>query len=326
MNKKEILKKLFTKKYLTIILLALAFAGFAAKKFIDSKDDETTFCQTKIEKSEIVIKVLATGTIQPQNRLEIKPPISGRIEKVFIKEGQYVKKGKVLALMSSTERAALLDSVQSQGQAEIKKWEEIYPPTPIIAPIDGTIVLKNVESGQSFTSVDAILVMSDRLIVKAQVDETDIGLIKLKQQVEVILDAYSEEKISANVDKIAFDATVVNNVTTYIVDVLPDEVPSFMRSGMTANVTFFVDGKKDILTIPNDAIKTKDDKSAVLILEDGNRLEKEVILGITDGKFTEVLSGLKEGDIILSPQVKFKRSKEASSSPFAPSRSSKARK
>ena len=134
-----------------------------------------------------------------------------------------------------------------------------------MAPIDGTIILKNIESGQTFSNTDAILVMSDRLTVKAQVDETDIAQIKLKQPAEIVLDAYPESKISGQVDQIAFEAKQVNSVTTYVVDVLPDQTPEFMRAGMTANVTFSIDSKQNVLLIPNEALKIKNGKTVTMI-------------------------------------------------------------
>ncbi len=312
--------KLLSKKILALLVLIIAGAGFGAKYYFQKKESDVQLRENKVERGNIEITILSTGTVQPENRLEIKAPIPGRVEKILIKEGDYVKKGKILAWMSSAERATLLDSAQASGEKEVKKWEEIYRPTPIIAPIDGTIVLKNIENGQTFTTTDAILVMSDRLTVKAQVDETDIASIKLKQAAEITLDAYPETKISAKVDQIAFEATTVSNVTTYIVDVLPQEIPSFMRSGMTANVKFFMDGKNDVLTAPNDAVKIQDGKSTVIVLQDGDRVEREIEIGITDGKKIEVVSGLNEGDTVFSAQIKPRDKSKSGSSPFAPAR------
>ena len=85
--------------------------------------------------------------------------------------------------------------------------------------------------------------ISDRLTVKAQVDETDIAAVKVGQRANINLDAYSQDSFPAIVDKIAYDAQTVNNVTTYTVDVLPEQAPDYMRSGMTASVTFIVDEK-----------------------------------------------------------------------------------
>lgn len=324
-NLKTFLKeKLESKKNRLIILIStICLAGLIILAFQSKETSEITFRESKVEKGNISIKVLATGTVQPENRLEIKPPIAGRVEKVLIEEGQIVKKGQILAWMSSTERSALLDAARSKGNAEVKKWEEIYPPTPIISPLNGTIVLKSVEQGQTFTNTESLMAMSDRLTVKAQVDETDISSIKLKQSAEIILDAYSDQKIPAQVDKIAFEATTVNNVTTYIVDVLPKSVPDFMRSGMTANVTFVTDSKEDALLIPADALKTKDGRSIVL---DKDKNEIEVETGITNGKQIEILSGLSEGEIILSPQIKLQDKNKNGASPFSPMGKPKAKK
>ena len=223
--------------------------------------------------------------------------------------------------MSSTERAAMLDAASSKGSKELKEWEEMYRATPILAAINGTIIQKNVESGQTFTTQDAILVMSDRLTVKAQVDETDIAKIKLKQSAKITLDAYPEETIEAQVDQIAFDAKTVNNVTTYIVDVLPNLAPAYMRSGMTANVVFNVQGKEDVIVVPTEAIKVTDGKNLVMFANPKNNekpIEREVQVGITDGKKTEVTEGLNLGDLILVQKFKVGDKKTGSSSPFSP--------
>ncbi len=312
----------FTKKsHWLIFILIITAIVIAIALSQRKKEGEIDYRENKAEIGTIQIKILTTGTVQPENRLEIKSPISGRIEKVLIKEGQKVHGGQILAWMSSTERAALIDAAKAKGKEEIKKWEEIYPPTPIIAPIDGTIILKTIEQGQSFTNSDSLMAMSDRLTVKAQVDETDIASVQLKQDAEIVLDAYPEQKIPAQVDKLAFEATTVNNVTVYIVDVLPKSVPSFMRSGMTANVTFFVNSKDGVLLIPNDALRTKDGATTVLVRQGNQQIEKEVITGATDGKQIEIVSGLVEGEIVLSPQLKLQNKSKLASSPFSPIRS-----
>lgn len=307
MNKKNLL--------ILALILLVAVAGYI---FWNQKTaPEISYHEAVAQNGAIEIKILATGTVQPENRIEIKPPVPGRVENVLIEEGQKVRKGQILAWMSSTERAALLDAARAKGADELKKWEEIYPPTPILAPLTGTIVLKNVEPGESFTNSDSLMSMSDRLTVKAQVDETDIASISVGQEANIVLDAYPDKSVSARVDKIAFDATTVNSVTTYIVDVLPLSVPDFMRSGMTANVTFFIKARKDVLLISNDAVKTKDGQSTVLIRKDGKEVEKQIVVGISDGKEIEVLSGLVAGDIVLSPVLQLEKNVN-STSPFNP--------
>ena len=156
----------------------------------------------KVTRGDLAAFIPSTGVVTPRNRLEIKPPVSGRIEEVLVEKGERVRKGQILAWISSSDRAALLDAARSKGPAETKYWEEVYKPAPIIAPIDGFIIVRNVEPGQSFSVSDAVLVMADKLIVKAQVDETDIGKIRVGQKADIVLDAYPDEKTAAAVESI----------------------------------------------------------------------------------------------------------------------------
>lgn len=303
------------KKYIISAGIAIAvIAGYFISKEVSSQ--KINYKKAVIAKGDIQVRILATGTVQPQNRLEIKSPIAGRIEEILVDIGDTVKKGQILGWISSTERAALLDGARSKGPAEVKRWQGLYKPTPIIAPIDGQIILRNVEAGQTFTTTDAVLVMSNRLTVKAQVDETDLAQIKLKQEVEIRLDAYPDQMIPAHVEQIAYEAKTVSNVTTYIITVLPKETPDFMRSGMTANVTFSVDTKKDLVLIPNEFIKYENGKATATIEDSkGKAIDKELKLGVSDGKYSEVLSGVEEKNTIL---LVIAKAKDKTTSPFSP--------
>lgn len=305
------------RKTILILGVAITVAGIVAYLTVTRGKSDITYKQVPIQKGDIAITILSTGTVQPENRLEIKPPIAGRVEKVLVEEGQQVKKGQILAWMSSSERAALLDAARAEGPTEVKRWSELYRPTPVLAPIDGTIILLSVESGQTFAGTDSILSMSDRLTVKAQVDETDIAQIKVGQRAEIILDAYSTQKVPGKVDKISYDAKSVNNVTTYQVDVLPDSTPDFMRSGMTANVTFFISSKEGILVVSNQAFKNKNGVTTALVKTGDGNAERELELGVTDGRQTEVVSGLNEGDVVLIPQMNA-NGRPKGSNPFSP--------
>jgi len=313
-------RKFFTNKKV-LIVIAIVILGIAFVLWMRSGSETEKYQEVNVTRGNVDAKILCTGVVEPENRLEIKPPIAGRVEKVFVEEGEVVKKGQVLTLMSSTERAALLDAARARGPDELKRWDTYYKAAPILAPIDGTIILRNVEPGQTFTSQDAILVMSDRLTIKAQVDETDIAEIRLNQKADVILDAYPGKTIPAHVDQIAYDATTINNVTTYIVDVLPEETPPDMRSGMTANVSFAVASKEDVLLLPSNAVKNKEDHHFVTVFSQnhtGKTAEKEVQVGITDGKMVEIVSGASEGDVVLVSKLKSKGNGAKQSSPFSP--------
>lgn len=317
MRRRSVVKKIAW----TVILLALIVGGyFIYPSLSKDKKKQTEFQKLVVERGDIYITVLSTGVVTPKNRLDIKPPIAGRVDKLLVDEGDLVREGQILAYMSSTERAGLMDSASAKGSAEVKAWKSLFKPTPILAPISGTIIKRNVVAGQTFNTGEAVYTMSDRLIVNAQVDETDIGMIRLKQKVLLTLDAYPKVKVFGQVSKIAYDATTVSNVTTYVVELLPDEIPEIMRSGMTANVTFDIDTKSNILLVPQGAIKVKSGRSYVQLdtkEKDKEPVETQIEVGLTDGKRIEVLSGLKEGDTILAPVFKLDDA-ASGGSPFSP--------
>lgn len=264
--------------------------------------------------------IQATGNVQPQDRVEIKAPIAGRVEDVLVNEGDPVKKGQVLALMSSSERAALIDAARAKGPEELKHWEDLYKAAPLVAPLTGVIIARDVEPGQTVTTTDPVLVMSNRLIVMAQVDETDIREIKLGQPATITLDAYPNEVISARVDHIAFEAKTVSNVTIYEVQVAPLKVPDFMRSGMTANVLFLVGKKENVVVVPSEAVQFGENGSFVHVPGQNGKPEKRnVTVGLSNGKETEIVDGLNEGETVLIRTVRFdQKAQSGGSNPFSP--------
>lgn len=283
----------------------------------------------KVARGNLSVTVDATGMVKPYNRVEIKAPIAGRIDEVLVREGDEVKQGQVLARMSSVERAVLLDAARSKGEEVVKRWEEAYQPAPLLAPLDGTIIVRSVEPGQTVTTTDPVIVLSDRLIVEALVDETDLAFVSLGQAVEILLDAYREEMIPGKVDHIAFESTLENNVNVYAIDVAPQRELASFRSGMTANVTFIVKDRKEVLLVPSEAIVTwpKDRPNpqsasfAVYKKAFGGKLEPVAVkIGESDGQRTEIAEGLKEGQEIV---IVRKKEKTKSANPFRPGGSSK---
>ncbi|HEY5682540.1 MAG TPA: HlyD family efflux transporter periplasmic adaptor subunit [Sulfuricaulis sp.] len=311
------------RKYLWIVILSLAILlGIGAYYYWYAGDKtQPLYREVGVTRGDLAVTILSTGVVQPRNRLEIKPPIPGRAEQVEVKEGEMVTKGQILAWMSSTERAALIDAARARGPEELKRWEELYRATPVLAPISGTVILRNVEPGQTFTSSDAVFIMSDRLTIKAQVDETDIARIRLRQHARLELDAYPNQPFAGVVDQIAYDAKTVNNVTTYEVDVLPERTPTFMRSGMTANVSFVIESRQNVLLIPSEAVKNREGKTYVLLPSPkpkGEPQKKAIKTGVSDGRNTEVLDGLSEEEKLLVQRLRAGGKDTAASSPLMP--------
>lgn len=265
--------------------------------------------------------ISSTGTVLPKNRLEIKPSVNGRIESILVKEGDEVKIGDILAWMSSTERAALLDAARGKGEQSVSYWETAYKPIPLIASIDGEVIVKKIQPGQTITTSDPVMVLSDRLIVRAQVDETDIGKVALDKKAIISIDAYPDTKINSIVEHIYYESQTVNNVTIYEVDLVPEETPKFFRSGMNASIDFIDQSSDNALLIPEEAVYKEKNVSYVLVSqgEDTQPVRTAVKLGISDDKNVEVLSGINKDDILIIKSKMYRLPKDTrGKNPFMP--------
>jgi len=251
----------------------------------------------KVEKGPMRVTLRESAMIQPEHRLNVTPPIPGRIDSVNVANGVAVKQGQVLAWISSTDRAALMDAARSAGGKEVKFWEDVYKPAPLIAPLDGHIISTAIVPGQVVVAAQTVFTMSDHLIVQANVDETDLANVWLDQTAEITFDSFPGKKLTGKVHAIAYDSTTVNNVTTYLVNIFLDDTPEYVRSGISTNVYLLISDRKDVLKIPTDAISP--DGTVLVVTQQGQSpVPQPITVGLTDGKWTEVTSGLNEGDWI----------------------------
>ncbi len=312
------LKKIF----FIILIIGLIAGGLWAKfhwKETSAKTSNLTEVIPFIGDIENVIST--TATVLPRNRLEIVPPVNGRIDNILVREGQRVTAGQTLAVMSSTERAALLDAARGQGEETLKYWQEVYKAIPLTSPIDADVIVSKTQAGQTVTTADAVVVLSDELIVRAQVDETDIGKVKLGQSATVTLDAYPDEKINAVVQHIYYESKTINNVTMYEVDLACEKIPSFFRSGMNATVDFLENSKKDILLIPLEAVTTENGESFVFVRssQGAEPVKRQVKLGLSDERYWEVISGISKDDVvIIKKQTANSSGDRSEKNPFMP--------
>ncbi|MDD5686898.1 MAG: efflux RND transporter periplasmic adaptor subunit [Elusimicrobia bacterium] len=288
-------------KKIIIIAGVVIVVGVAILFLTKSKKADFMSHEIKPFRGSIAIELRLNGSVSPRNRLEIKPQVSGRIENVLVVEGQRVKKGEIIAWMSSTDRAALLDAARSKGEDELKRWEDTYKPTPVISPLDGFIIARDKEPGQSVTTGDAIVVMADTLIIEANVDETDLQYIDLNQKVKILLDAYPDKVYPGVVEHIAYESQVMNNVTVYEVKIRPERVPPDFRAGMTSTIELSANGKDNALLLPSDAVTdTGTEKFVSIISGKSKKTEKrKVITGISNGKNIEIISGISEDDNVV---------------------------
>ena len=154
-------------KALFIISLAasLILAGYLIKNRKGGKKEVNyKTVQTKLHDLNVMIQ--STGSVEPMNKVQIMPPVSGRMDKILIQEGQMVERGEVIGQMSSTNRAALLDVARSMKKKDLIKWKEVYRPTPIVAPVSGLIISKRVVPGQTVVQQTVLFEMSDKMSKK----------------------------------------------------------------------------------------------------------------------------------------------------------------
>ena len=302
------MKKSFfkTKKFIfgaiVIIVVGGSWAGIKRTKAKNELKKLADLSPIQVSKGAFTIKTQAIGIVEPENRVLVTPSVYGRAEEVLFREGAIMKKGQILAWISSSERTALLDSLRMKDSTpeEKKMVEEAYNLTPVVSPIDGMVIKRAVEPGQSVSAAKEIAVLSDRLIIKTYVDETDIGSVKEGQKAEFYLDSFPKDKYEGNVLSIARESVLKESVTVYEVKILASKNIPVLRSGMTADVRVITDVKPKALYLPKKAIAYKDGDAFVTLKDDksGKVTEKKVETGATNEKTIEILSGLGENDTV----------------------------
>ena len=187
--------------------------------------------------------------------------------------------------------------------------------TKITSPVDGVVISRAVDVGQtvaaSFQTPELFSVAQDltQMQIEASVSEADIGKVKKEQDVEYTLDGYPDETFKGKVSQVRISPTTVSNVVTYsvIIDVENDEMK--LIPGMTANVSIITSKKENILCAKSTALKftpntdgkgEKFDKQGIWLLADGEPKRVEIVTGVNDDTYTEIISNnLKDGDMVI---------------------------
>lgn len=193
----------------------------------------------------------------------------------------------------------------------------------ITSPIDGVVLDKEVEEGQtvasSMTTPTLFIIAKDLtdMRVIADVDEADIGNVKEGQRVTFTVDAFPDDVFEGKVTQVRQEATTESNVVTYEVVISAPNADLKLKPGLTANVTIFTQEKHDVLAIPSKALRfTPSDKLLTkeqsikdeakgaankVWVKDGNVFRSIAVnVGITNGSLTEITSGLTEGQAVLT--------------------------
>jgi len=198
-----------------------------------------------------------------------------------------------------------------QAKAALKIAEANLGYATITAPMSGVVASVSTQQGETVTSGSAAaqaptfvtIIDLNRLQVDAYVDETDIGKVEVGQAATFLVDAFPEKEFAGTVRAIYPKALIQQNVVTYDVVIAIDNREGFLRPDMTANVTITVAKREKVLAVPNAAVR-REDGERVALLQDGERFARRPIkTGWKDKQFTEVLSGLKEGERVVVGEV-----------------------
>src|SRR3989339_1306776 len=264
----------------------------------------------KAARGLMVVTITSNGTVRSNNEARLAAAGSGKVDRTLVDENQAVEKGQELLELSSYAQAkkdyerlkALGDKgfVTSQ-QVELAKeqWENTF----IKAPFSGTIAKRFIEPGEMLIGGTPAFLLADlkEMIVETNIDETDIGNVRLGQAAEVSLDAYKNLKIPGRVLFISRSSLEVKEKgITYQVKVkLYPASAVTLRLGMTSDVSIKVAEKPNVLMIPYTAIGEEEGRNYIFTVEKNKLKKKFIETGLENYDSTEILSGLNEGESVI---------------------------
>ncbi len=236
----------------------------------------------------------------------------------------------------------------NQSKASIVKVRRNLEYASITSPIDGVIISRDVEEGQTVAAglntpkLFSLAGDLKQMRVIADVDEADIGQVIEGQKVEFTVDAYPDDTFIGEVEQVRIDAIESSNVITYEVVIAVSNPELKLKPGLTANIKILTLEKSDIAVIPTRALRIEPDMEVVksmglemgapikgdkVWVKEGNRLiAKPVVLGASSGDVTQIVSGLNIGDDVVTHFVASgapKGDEAPTTNPFVPQRPKK---
>ena len=197
--------------------------------------------------------------------------------------------------------------------------------TDIVSPVDGVVVSRNVDVGQtvaaSFQTPTLFLIAKDltKMQVDTNVSESDIGRVKLGDRATFSVEAYPQKAFEGRVTQVRKAPITVQNVVTYDAVISVDNSDLLLLPGMTANAKIVTDERKDVLRVPEQALRFEPGGvaaakgkgahgarrgSQVWVLKDGSPVAVPVTVGLEDGTWAQITGGkLEEGDAMITDEV-----------------------
>ena len=346
------------KIFIVAVILIGAAVGYKFYTDKVVAETTKTYETEKVVRMDLIKTVSATGTVQPRDSVEVSGKVTARIKDILVEENDHVTEGQVVAILDGKDFEAKLDQANftlTNAKQKLDRTERLYKigaksleelqdaqyqydraksevelaqddvnQTVITAPMDGVVVGEPKTPGtmavQGSTNPTVIMRIADlsEKLVKAKVDETDIGSVRVGEPATFTVDAYPEKTFRAEVTKISQTDTTnswdTSSSTTsssssssnaviyyYVTFAAPDE-ENLLLPAMTARLDIVVGQVRDALCVPIDALKTDAKGSYVeRITKDAQGkdvVEKVYItVGLYGEEFVEVTGGnLNPGD------------------------------
>lgn len=229
-----------------------------------------------------------------------------------------------LSYQTSAQTVASRKDQVVAAQEEVSRAQTNLSYATITSPIDGIVVNKSVEEGQTvnanMSTPDLFTIAQDltNMQVVADVDEADIGDVKKGERVTFTVDAYPDDTFEGTVTQVRLEATTTNNVVTYQVVISAPNADLKLKPGLTASVVIYTQESNGVLSVPSKALRytpaketvggrkiqdISNAKNKVWTLEGNTLVAHRVNIGMTDGTHTQVLSGIREGQQVITGVV-----------------------
>ncbi len=303
----------------TSVTVGTQVSGIVNKLYVDYNSE--------VKKGQIIAELDKTNLISELNTCRAN--LNSAQSTLSYEQSNYQRyktlydKGLVSADEFETARLSYLkakDQVTTASQS-VQKAQTNLGYATITSPIDGVVLSKSVEEGQtvaaSFNTPELFTIAQDltNMRVIADIDEADIGGVKEGQRVTFTVDAFPDDQFEGQVTQVRQQATTESNVVTYEVVISAPNKDLKLKPGLTANVTIYTLEKNDVLVVPakalrftiNEALISKDQKiedcpgNHKLWTLEGNTFKAHAVeTGTTNGMTTEIVSGISAGTEVLT--------------------------
>jgi len=332
------------KTWIVVVAVLAAAAAGGAVYYQKSSTPVVKESTTAVSRGDVQETVSATGTISAVNSVEISSRVTGLISEMKVQENDLVKAGQVLLVLDDTTLRAQLSQYQAQlqnyaaiyergkklasvgglstqeleaertnylvAQSTYNNYAAQLDYYVIKSPIDGVVVGKPTPAGQTvaqgISSPQVIMTVADmsKMQIKVLVDETDIGKIKVGQNVTFTVDAYTDTTFNGKVTSISKSATTSSNVVYYPVYVDVDQTQGLLYPTMTARVNVITGQSTNAMLVPLAAVKDNGGQKYVQVMVNGKVEDVPVQVGLSDDQHSEIISGLQEGAQVVIPAAK----------------------